>query len=257
MKSIFGITAALTGLALTLSPARAQTTYNDSTGDTYGGPETDISSVVINNDATSLTVQINLNTSANLTANYFANYEMGIQVGGGAGGQTAINGTYGTGVPAAGNPYGNAVGISSGMNFFIGSFLNGTTYSGGAQLYSYSSAGGWTQIGSTAPITEVPTGTPSTQFTFSLASLGLTAGNTFSFDVWTTFGSPQGAYDALDNPNKPPGTAPYSGGTYDSATAAGSTLANYTVVAATPEPTTLALIGLGAGGLLLRRRSRK
>ncbi len=47
-------------------------------------------------------------------------------------------------------------------------------------------------------------------------------------------------------------TAPYSGGSYDSATAPGSTFATtiYTVV---PEPTSMAILA-GAGLLMLRRR---
>src|SRR5208282_4128715 len=150
MKTVSFVTSVITALVMAMLPANAQTTYTDATGDNYGGPEVDISSVVINNDANNITFQINLNPAANIgpTANYFANYEIGIQVNGGAGGQTAINGTYGTGNPAAGNPYGNAVGISSGENFFIGSFLGGPSYSGGAQLYSYSTVAGWAQIGS-------------------------------------------------------------------------------------------------------------
>jgi hypothetical protein len=247
--SLVSLLAALSATALSASAA----TYTDATGDNYGGPEVDISSVVINNDASTITFQINMNTAADIGANYYANYEVGIQVGNGAGGQTLINGTYGTGVPGAGNPYGNAVGISSGENFFIGSYLNGPSYSGGAQLYQYSSSTGWSQVDSTAPITEVPTGTPSTAFSFLLSDLGLSAGSSFKFDVWTSFGSPQGAYDALDNPNIPPGAAPYSGGTYDAATAAGSTLASYTVVAV-PEPGAAALLALSSLLFVLRRR---
>ncbi len=254
MKTIPPIVCSLATLVLALPSANC-TTYNDATGDNYGGPEVDISSVVINNDANNLTFQINMNPAANIGVNHFANYEIGIKIGSGAGGQTAINGTFGTGVPAAGNPYGNSVGISSGENFFIGNFLDSPgNFSGGAQLYSYAAAAGWTQIGSTAPITEIYTGTPSSTFSLPLLSLGLSSGSSFQFDVWTTFGSPQSAYDALDNPNIPPGTAPYSGGTYDAATAAGSSLATYTVTA--PEPATSALMGLGVLVMLGRRFRR-
>lgn len=259
MKFTVPVITAMASLAV--STAMAQTTYTDALGDNYGGPEVDISSVVISNNASSITFQINLNPAANIGVNYYANYEIGLQMNGGTGGQTLINGTYGTGTPGAGNPYGNAVGISTGENYFIGSYLGDPgSYSGGAQLYSYSSLAGWTQVGATATATEVYTGTPSTLFSFSLASLGLVAGNSFNFDVWTTYGSPQGAYDALDNASIPPGSAPYSGGTYDSATAAGSTFATtiYTVQS-TPEPGTCALLGLGALGMFgcLRRRKAK
>ncbi len=215
MKKAFRITCALASILANLAferPSARAATYPDATGDNYGGPEVDISSVTINNDANNITFQINLNTAANIgpTANHFANYEIGLQYGNGAGGQTQINGIFGTGNPNAGNPYGNAVGISSGENFFIGSFLDGSTFSGGAELFQYSTVNGWAKIGSTAPITEVYSGTPSTTFSFPLSALGLSNGNMFTFDVWTTFGSPQGAYDALDNPNIPPGAAPYS-----------------------------------------------
>ena len=113
--------------------ALAQVTYTDTVGsDHYGGAEVDISSVVISNDATNITFQINMNPAADIGTNHFANYEFGIQIGGGAGGQTAINGTFGTGNAAAGNPYGNSVGFSTGENFFIGNFLdNPGNFSGG------------------------------------------------------------------------------------------------------------------------------
>jgi hypothetical protein len=239
---------------LCLASRASATTYTDPLADNYGGPEVDISNVVVTNDASNIYFTINLNPAASIgpSANRYANYEVGIQEGGGAGGQTAINGTYGT-APSDGNPYGNAVGISTGENYFIGSFLDGSSFSGGAQLYSYNSVAGWTQLGATAPITEVYSGTPSTGFAFPLSALGLSAGSSFKFDVWTTFGSPQSAYDALDNNGEGPGAAPYSGGTYDSATVAGSTLATYTVTAV-PEPASMAI--LAGGGLLMLKRRR-
>jgi hypothetical protein len=244
------------GAGLIVSAKAPAALYTDATGDNYGGPEVDIASVSVTNDASNLYFQINMNTAANLTTNYFANYEVGIQENGGAGGQTLINGNYGTGV-ANGNPYGNSVGISTGENFFIGSFLAGPTYSGGAQLYQFSSTTGWSQVGSTAPATVVGTGTPSTAFSFPLSALGLSAGSSFNFDVWTSFGSPQGAYDVLDNPNLPPGAAPYSGGSYDSATAAGSTFATTTyTVTAVPEPVSMGGTIVVAGIALMRRRAK-
>ena len=74
--------------------------------------------------------------------------------------------------------------------------------------------------------------TPSIEFSFPLSALGLSAGNSFHFDVWTTYSSPggQGAYDALDS-SVQAASPPYGPtfATYDSATASGSTLATYTI----------------------------
>ena len=101
-------------------------TYTDPGGGTdrfSSGPEIDIANVVVSNDALNLNFQINMNPSADIGTNYYANYEIGIQTGNGAGGQTAINSGFAQGDPTVGNPYGSSVGISTGENFFIGSFL--------------------------------------------------------------------------------------------------------------------------------------
>ena len=216
--------------------AWARQTYTDPGGGTdrfSSGPEIDIANVVVSNDALNLNFQINMNPSADIGTNYYASYEVGIQTGNGAGGQTAINSGFAQGDPTVGNPYGSSVGISTGENFFIGSFLGdvGMTYSGGAELFAYSTTTGWAKIGSTLPITEVRTGTPSTAFSIPISALGLNAGNSFKFDVWTTFpGGGQSAYDALGASTYPAGYFPYSNGAgtptpYDSATS----LSTYTL----------------------------
>ena len=190
-------------LAILLAPGvAAAATYTDTLGDNWGPPEVDLGSAVVSDDMQNITFHLNLNPAADLSANYYPNYEVGIRVRNGAGGQTAINRTFGTGDPAAGNPYGTPVGTSTGMNYFIGAFPDGPTYSGGAQLYHYDAAGGWTQIGTTAPITETPNGNPSLEVSFPLGDVGLCPGMDFQFDAWTTFRDDNSAYDSLANPQK-------------------------------------------------------
>ncbi len=204
--------ALILAACLTLSGSAWATTYTDTIGtDHFSGPEVDFANVVITNDASNITFQINMNPAADIGNNRFGNYEFGIQIGNGAGGQTAINGSggsgpsFGLGDPTVGTPYGNAVGISTGMNFFIGSFLGdratNNTFDGGANVYQYSSTTGWAIVGALATATEVFTGAPSTTFSFPLSSFGLNPGDSFKFDTYSTFGSPQAAYDAVGNPN--------------------------------------------------------
>jgi hypothetical protein len=228
MKNIVSVSSVLAVLALAILPVRA-TVYTDATGDNYGGAEVDISGVVVTNDANNLFFTINLNTAATISSS--VNYLVGIQVTGAPTGQTTINNV--TSGATAGNPWGKRVGISTGENFFIGCYPDGNGYSGGAQLYQFTPGTGWAQVGSTASITEVASSTPSITFSFPLSALGLSADNSFKFDVWTTYSSPagQGAYDALDSSvqaSSPPYSPTFAN--YDSVTATGSTLATYTVV---------------------------
>jgi fibronectin-binding autotransporter adhesin len=246
-----------------IASVASATTYTDVSSNTgtptdvagTPGPSVDFSNVVITNDAFDLHVTINLNSAANTVTFPYARYLMGIQVGNGAGGQTAINNsggsgaTFGLGDPAAGNPYGTPVGISTGENFFIGSQVSttatgGTDTTGGATLYGYSPAAGvgWSTVYNT--YLDVPATTrfsstaTSLSFFFPLTSFGFTTGSTFKFDLWSTFPGGDGAYDAFDNPNVPP--QPFSPVVpYDSATQAGSLFSSaiYTVVGSTVDAT--------------------
>ena len=211
-----------------------------------------ITSVSMTNDATNLYVTINLDPTADLTSNYFVLYELGIQdngTGAGAGSTSLVN------------PYGEAIGISTGMYDWAALYLyySGSTEVSGADFY-HSADGSTLPSSRTGGLATsfVGTGSPSVSMTIPLSSLGpagLGAGSTFNFDVWTTYGgSAQSAYDALDNTMTPVIATPWNNPTYDSATAPGTTFANTTyTVAPVPEPASIAIVSLG--GIFAFRRS--
>src|SRR6266550_6075510 len=101
--------------ACALARAAFASTFTDTTADNYGPAYVDIANVAVTNDASNISFQINLNPSANLTASdgsqIYGKYQIGLQTG--AGGSTALV-----------NPYGNAIGISSGMNYWLGGWAN-------------------------------------------------------------------------------------------------------------------------------------
>jgi len=220
---------------------------------TYTGPGTadgtavndggGISSVIINSDASDITFTIN--SSQPMASYIFYAVELQI-VGQAANGSTSLV-----------NPWGEHLGISTGLNSLINTWGTGAsalTYSGGTwnqnEAENYSAGG---------------TGSSFATVTFALSSLGLSVGNSFYFDAVSSYASPSGqsAYGALASTGYPAESdnswQPWSGANYyDSATDASSTFNTgatlYTVV---PEPTTLVLVGLGGLLLLCRRFFRR
>jgi hypothetical protein len=219
---IHAIVATAAVAAISLS-AQA-TVYTDSTGDNWAPAATyvDIASVEMTNDATNLTIKLNVNSSADLTnaSQQYGIYELGFQFK--PGGQTLINGDY-SGTTSSGNPYGTPVGFGSGNgnNTFIGLFTSG---GGGGDAYTYDATTGWTHTYNAFQQADRVSLTPNTitaVIPFSL--LGMTAGTTFKFDAWSTFSGDNSAYDALDNPTMTfsgSSRLPYNGGSsaapYDS-----------------------------------------
>src|SRR5436190_4166742 len=92
MKIFASITFVLGALALAVLPANA-TSYGDGSGDFTGGSWGDISSVDVNNDATTLTFKINTVGSPDAAANTWHHYYVGISEGlfGGAGGNLSAS----------------------------------------------------------------------------------------------------------------------------------------------------------------------
>jgi len=248
MKTITSLLSVLT--TLVGSSAMAQVTYIGS-GVANGGVTdgTAISSVVVNNDANNITFTIN--TTANQASYIF--YSIELQIGG-----QAVNGST-----SLINPWGEHIGASTGLNALINTWGTGAsalTYSGG--LWTQNASGSYAAGG---------TGSTFATITMPQTSLGLSVGNSFYFDVISTYAaSPAGqsAYGALDSVTGYPAESdssyqPWLGlNYYDSASAgaSGSTFGTATslyTVTPVPEPATFALIGLGAfvtAGQAVRKR---
>jgi hypothetical protein len=258
MKTIVSLVSVITTLAM--SSAMAQTTYNGTSSALGGGGNgTAISSVVVNNTATDITFTINSTQSQ-----AFLMYGIELQIIG-----QAANGYTGFV-----NPFGPQIGISTGENALIDTFGTGAT------AFTANNAG--FSSGTTVGSFTGGTGNTFATITTSLSSLGLSIGQSFYLDVISTFtaagagGGGQSAYNALDSttgfPAESNGNFTPSDGVshYDSATDAninfggasdtdfGMAANMYTIVVPAPEPTTCALIGLGALTMISRvRRNAK
>ena len=241
MKTVLTLCAVVVSASIGLS-AKA-TTYTGPGTSLYGSVNDGggISSVAVNNDAS--TISFTINSSQPQQSYIF--YAIELQVVGQAG----------SGYTGFSNPFGPAIGISTGENAVI------DTYGTGATPYLYNS--GWV-AGSSVSYTAGGTGNNYTSITVPLSSLGLTLGESFYFDVVSTYtsyssGGPQAAYGALDSTGYPAEAngsyVPYNNNTYyDSATDANSTFntAASLYVIAVPEPSTGALMGLGALAIVER-----
>jgi hypothetical protein len=220
--------AAAAVLALAGVPAFG-VVYTDATGENFdGNAHMDISSVEVTDDGTNITFKINVSAASITSPADWGKYLVGIDTS---------DATGDTGSPV-GNPWGRNIRMTDGMDAFIGSWVDS---GGGFQPWTFS--GSWTQNGTGA----VTLAGSSTTITTSLASLGLSQGQTIEFDVYTSGGGGgDSANDAAANPLQ---STTGWGGPYTTASNSGLT---YTLV---PEPGTIGLMGMG-GLLLLRRRQR-
>jgi len=208
-------------------------TFFDSTGDNFdGNANLDISSVDVSDDGTNITFQINL--TGDIAASNWGKYMIGIDT------------SSATGDPNSpvGNPWGRNITMADKMDAWIGCWVDS---GGGFQPWTYS-GGSWTQNGTGSPVLT----TNSTTITTSLASLGLTAGQSFKFDVYSGGGNGgDSANDSAANPNQ--STNNWGGPYTTPASGVGEGL-SYTTV---PEPATAACLGLAllaAAGTVRRRK---
>ena len=235
---------------MALLPAEAATYTGPGTANGGGGNGEGISSVVINNTATTITFTINTSAAQSAYVQYFVLMQY---VGQGASGSPVLLHSAG-----ALNNWGPSLGISSGMNAFAATYNTGATP-------AYYSGGTWNQ-GAGVSYDAGGTGSTFATFTLPLTGLGLSAGSSFYFDVVSSYPNSvgQSAYGSLLS-SYPAETdnayTPYNGtSAYDAATDAGGaaskfgTAAYMYTVTGVPEPAAGALLGLGGLLMLLRRK---
>ncbi len=250
MKTIVPLISVLTTFAM--SSAMAQSTFlGTGTANGGGGNGEGISSVVINNTASTISFTINSSQPQSAFVQYFVLMQL---VGQGGNGSTALFNSAG-----ALNSWGPSLGISTGENAFIATFNTGAsaeTFSGGV----------WTQ-NTSVNYDAGGTGSTFASFTVPLSSLGLSPGSSFYFDVVSSYPNAvgQSAYGALDSIGGFPaetddsfhqftsGQNAYDAATDASGTKFGTAASEFTVTAV-PEPATCTLIGLGALALISRAR---
>jgi hypothetical protein len=221
MKKFMILSVAL--LFTCASGAKAGVLYADATGEVIvpGSPfpHIDIASVDVSNTATDLIFKINL--VGDPVATDWGKYMVGID-------STA-------GGDPAGNGWGRPIGMSTGMDYWLGSWVDGGN---GMELRNWNGAAWGLQAASYNAVPPLATPTKnssSVTLTVPLGYMGLGIGSTILFDVYSSGGGgSDGAVDALGNPSPTIGNW---GDSYNS----GSNVNSYTVV---PEPGTLTLLAL-------------
>jgi hypothetical protein len=227
MKTFPVITPVLAALALAALPARADI-YTDVSGDFTGGVGAlDMTSVNVHNDGERLYFTLNL--AGDPTAADWYNYYIGISENlfGGSGGNVNATGGWGKDIQMS----------SGGMDFFVGAY---PYWSGGFNLLTWGGSA-W----SSAYYATATQNSTSVTIPLLLSDLGLSAGNTITFDVMTSDSGSDTVLDALSD-----GTSrSWNTSAFDT----GGNALSYTI--AVPEPGVLSLFGLGAL-LALRRQPR-
>lgn len=217
--------------------------FTDSPTDAYASADgtAEILSMEVSNTASDL--RFSLTVAGNVPATDWVKFLVGISTGQGPSTTT-------------GNGWGRPINMNSpvgGMNYWLGSWVDG---GGAAQFFSYDGAA-W--VGGTAPAFSITSGSSSViDLTIPLAAIGISLNDTFYFDAYTSGGgNTDSAVDALANPTQ---SISDWGQTYTSEQKTGDAAPGIYSYTAVPEPSTYALVALGAlafGGYALRRRARK
>jgi hypothetical protein len=226
--------ALLAGVALQAHAAPGVTTFTDAINDidpsiSTGSGTLDLVKMEVSNTASDVVFQLTVN--GNIGSTDWGKFMIGIANNKGNG--TSSSDGWGRPITMSAN---------GGMTHWIGSWVDG---GGGSQLWANGSSG-WSGPASPAGFT-LSAGAQSTiTFTVSIASLGMSIGDTFSFDAYSSGGgSGDSAVDALANPN-------YAISSWGEAYNSGASNSFSYTLGAVPAPGAIALIGIA--GLMGRRR---
>ena len=208
-------------LALVAIPALA-TVYTDATGDEFSGnANLDISGAEITNDVTTLSFKINI--VGDIVATDWGKYMVGINST--TGGDTEHNG------------WNRPIGMSAGMDYWLGGWVDS---GGGVQVWKWES-NTWNQTTNYTPTITANAVT----YTVNLSDLGLSPGNSFTFDIYSSGGNgSDGAIDALS-------TNSQTVSAWDEYYNSGSQVSSYTVPI--PEPIIISLLMFSLGLFILRK----
>jgi hypothetical protein len=206
----------VTAVAASLASVAAADSYTDASNDLFdnGFDNLDITGVSMSDDGVNLLVAVTTRGFQTWTK-----YMMYFNT---------------TGAGTTSNAWARPVNLTSNIDYYVGSWVDASTDN--AQFWAWGS-GAWGQTGT---LTNAVSGNTVT-FTMSLASLGLSGGQTIYFDVATSGGGNDPGVDHLSR------TDMATSG-WGSASTSGDFLA-YTTV---PTPGAIALLGLA--GLAGRRR---
>ena len=224
--------------------------YTDAIGDidagiSTGGGTLDIVGMEVSNTATDINFKLTVN--GNVSTTDWGKFMIGIGSSNAPLGTTTGNG-WNRPINLQYTP--DAFPTPAGMDYWIGSWVDS---GGGSEFYAWNGAA-WTGPTAITSFSFTPGATSDINYTVSLASLGLVAGDQFTFDAYSSGGSTTDtAIDALANPNVAVTTwaGPY---TSKPVTFGGGGLNSYIV----PEPSSCAslIAGLACGGYSLFRRRR-
>ncbi len=235
------IAAAVAGLACSAASADV---YNDNVGGTAGGGDLhqffadqgfnhlDISSVEITNDNQFL--YINISTDGLVSDQNWGKYIVGIDTGANAGDNSTDPGSWNRNVD-----------WGRGITHFAGTWADdGGALQFGGELRGFDGVG-WNLLGATYNGDTNIAGTSASgqMIQIEYAALGLSIGDTFEFDVFSSGGGADPGVDHLSRSD----AATTDWGT----TSVAGNFLSYRIV---PAPGTLALLGLGALAGVRRRR---